>query len=220
VALGYSPISLFVVVIISSIAVTIPVFFSLKRVSSDIVPVGTNSLLIAMACRVSPLSLAEKATTLAPSAEPEHELSAYTLPGLDVEGNEETDSLMQLTTLHFPLGPYDDTSEDGEGDGGVQVEEPRGNLDAGVMRSNAENGESRINNNDNNNITYNSDLHGDVDDGPDGLGSGLQKVARSKIRWGVLKMPPEWYEEHGYEPLGFGVEGEEVTTPVEGRWYL
>ncbi|KAI3324618.1 hypothetical protein HD806DRAFT_521724 [Xylariaceae sp. AK1471] len=223
VALGYSPISLFVVVVLSSIAVTIPVFFSLKRVSSDIVPVGTNSLLISMACRVSPLSLTEKNAALAPGAESEYELSAHTLPGLDVEGNEETDSLMQLETLRFPLEPHDDTAEDGEGHGAVQVWEHRGNVDAGEMTSNAENSESHIinnNNNNNNNITYNSDLHSDVDDGPNDLDSVLRKVARSKIRWGVLKMPPEWYEEHDYEPLGFGVEGEEVTAPVEGRWYF
>lgn len=46
-----------------------------------------------------------------------------------------------------------------------------------------------------------------------------EKIARSKIRWGVLPMPPEWYEQHDYQLLGFGLESDKVTSPVQGRWY-
>ncbi|KAI0139852.1 hypothetical protein GGR57DRAFT_488414 [Xylariaceae sp. FL1272] len=46
-----------------------------------------------------------------------------------------------------------------------------------------------------------------------------QKLARSEVRWGVLSMPPEWYQNHDHELLGFGTEADIVTAPVEGKWY-
>lgn len=49
------------------------------------------------------------------------------------------------------------------------------------------------------------------------------KLARSKLRWGVIQMPPEWYaefeDEGGVEHLGFGVEEDNVQAPVPGRKY-
>ena len=51
----------------------------------------------------------------------------------------------------------------------------------------------------------------------------LGMIARSRIRWGVVEMPPEWYkfllhdEQIGH--LSFGVEADEVLPPEHGRWY-
>ncbi|RYC56619.1 hypothetical protein CHU98_g9592 [Xylaria longipes] len=51
----------------------------------------------------------------------------------------------------------------------------------------------------------------------------LRKLAQSKIRWGVVKMPPEWYIEYGndgpVEHLGFGAEDDTVSPPVSGNFY-
>ncbi|KAI1756385.1 hypothetical protein F4782DRAFT_331405 [Xylaria castorea] len=220
-ALGYSPISLFIVVVLSSILATIPVLFSLKRVSPHIVTLGSNSLLVSMACRVSPLSLAERSTTLAPDAVSKYSFLAYPLPISYTERNEETDSLLQLTTLRFPLGSHDEVGdreerggvENGELCDDVQAEEPHSNMDNREATGDVEGGELH------GNIEY-TEPDGNVDDTSEDSAYTLQKVARSKIRWGVLKMPPEWLDEHDYEPLGFGVEGDEVTSPVEGKWYL
>ncbi|KAI0868376.1 hypothetical protein GGS24DRAFT_513528 [Hypoxylon argillaceum] len=51
----------------------------------------------------------------------------------------------------------------------------------------------------------------------------LGRIARSKIRWGVVQMPPDWYQaftqddETGH--LSFGVEKDGVSPPEHGRWY-
>lgn len=50
------------------------------------------------------------------------------------------------------------------------------------------------------------------------------RIARSKLKWGVVKMPAEFYEQfRGTDTetlhLAFGVEEQEVYAPEEGRWY-
>ncbi|KAI0096094.1 hypothetical protein GGR51DRAFT_568865 [Nemania sp. FL0031] len=51
----------------------------------------------------------------------------------------------------------------------------------------------------------------------------LKKLAQSKIRWGVIRMPPEWYIEYAgdvpVEHLGFGAEEDMVSSPVSGNLY-
>jgi hypothetical protein len=51
----------------------------------------------------------------------------------------------------------------------------------------------------------------------------LEKVSQSKIRWGVIKMPADFYEEYDsnepYGHLGFGVQGEEITPPRYDELY-
>ncbi|KAI6083546.1 hypothetical protein F4821DRAFT_271700 [Hypoxylon rubiginosum] len=51
----------------------------------------------------------------------------------------------------------------------------------------------------------------------------FRKLARSKIRWGVVQMPPEWYTDFDHESfiehLSFGVEEDNVQSPVSGRMY-
>jgi hypothetical protein len=53
----------------------------------------------------------------------------------------------------------------------------------------------------------------------------LELVSQSRIRWGVVQMPPDFYSEYHcaesaqYEHLGFGVEGEDITLPVHGNYY-
>ena len=52
----------------------------------------------------------------------------------------------------------------------------------------------------------------------------FKKLARSKIRWGVVEMPPEWHAEWDNEDdvvahLSFGVEEDDVMPPEPGRLY-
>ncbi|TRX93646.1 hypothetical protein FHL15_005322 [Xylaria flabelliformis] len=208
--LGYSPVSLFIVAVLATILITIPLLFSLKRISPHIVPGATNSLLLAMACRVSPLLLDQRSTAPAPDAGSEQSFFLpHPFPNRDTEGNEDTDSLLQLTKLRFPLESYDGEEYDSTGNGELydvlQAEESHSSeVRGGELEGN----------------TTHSHLANDANDKPENLADELRRIARNEIRWGVLKMPPEWYNEHDYEPLGFATRGEDVTTPVEGKWYL
>lgn len=51
----------------------------------------------------------------------------------------------------------------------------------------------------------------------------FEKISQSKIRWGVIKMTPDFYKEYGtergYGHLSFGVEEEKVLPPVNGKYY-
>lgn len=52
----------------------------------------------------------------------------------------------------------------------------------------------------------------------------LLNVSRSRIRWGVIRMPPEWYRDYEtsavpVEHLSFGVEEDGVEPPVTGKHY-
>lgn len=52
----------------------------------------------------------------------------------------------------------------------------------------------------------------------------LEKVAQSKLKWGVVKMPDDWYQTHNesYGNVGhisFGTTEDEVENPQDGHWY-
>ena len=52
----------------------------------------------------------------------------------------------------------------------------------------------------------------------------LLNVSRSRVRWGVIRMPPKWYRDYEasvvpVEHLGFGVEEDGVEPPVTGKYY-
>ncbi|KAI0452041.1 hypothetical protein F5B21DRAFT_516319 [Xylaria acuta] len=63
----------------------------------------------------------------------------------------------------------------------------------------------------------------------DGVGRNIhepglfKRLAQSKIRWGVVEMPPEWYTKFGHHNsvghLSFGVEEDNVSPPIEGHYY-
>lgn len=52
----------------------------------------------------------------------------------------------------------------------------------------------------------------------------LKKIAQSRLRWGVVKIPPEWSSQYSgsYDQVGhvsFGTTTDEVEEPAHGRWY-
>jgi hypothetical protein len=63
----------------------------------------------------------------------------------------------------------------------------------------------------------------DAEDDEDEEPGSFKKLAQSKLRWGVVRMPPEWYEEYGQlgpvEHLSFGVEEDNPSDPVPGHLY-
>ncbi|KAI0388611.1 hypothetical protein F5Y17DRAFT_452151 [Xylariaceae sp. FL0594] len=69
------------------------------------------------------------------------------------------------------------------------------------------------------------DVNADVEDNNKKEKESIfSKLTQSKLRWGVVQMPPEWYEEyrdkgHDVGHLSFGVEEDEVRPPVEGEFY-
>ncbi|KAI0445163.1 hypothetical protein F4803DRAFT_560452 [Xylaria telfairii] len=55
-------------------------------------------------------------------------------------------------------------------------------------------------------------------------GNRSKMLAQRKLRWGVLRMPLEWYTQHGYDPdsvghLGFGTLEDGVAAPLWGHLY-
>jgi hypothetical protein len=52
----------------------------------------------------------------------------------------------------------------------------------------------------------------------------LGRIARSKVRWGVVTMPAEWHlaftQNQEVQHLSFGVEEDEVSPSEPGRWYV
>lgn len=52
----------------------------------------------------------------------------------------------------------------------------------------------------------------------------LLRVSQSRIRWGVVKMPPSWSEqfvkrETEVEHISLGLPEDDVQPPVVGHWY-
>lgn len=52
----------------------------------------------------------------------------------------------------------------------------------------------------------------------------LERVAQSKLKWGVVRMPLDWYNSYdesygGVGHVSFGTANDEVEDPVNGQWY-
>ena len=61
-------------------------------------------------------------------------------------------------------------------------------------------------------------------EGDDHESQALLKMARSRLRWGVVPMSPWWQSSfhenhHEVEHLAFGTEDQDVKPPEAGRYY-
>ncbi|TGJ83976.1 hypothetical protein E0Z10_g4817 [Xylaria hypoxylon] len=175
VVIGYSPISLIVVLIVTTTLVTIPIILSFKKLPPNMVTVGSNSLAISAACHASSLS----------QAIPDTQTQNTDSDGDGIDQGANNDNLTEMTQRRS------NESTD---------------LESASMPCNHD---LESITGDNVGVEHNIDV--------------LGEIARSKIRWGVVKMPPEWYrtftqdDEIGH--LSFGVEKDEVSSPEPGRWY-
>ncbi|TRX96986.1 hypothetical protein FHL15_002292 [Xylaria flabelliformis] len=77
--------------------------------------------------------------------------------------------------------------------------------------------------------SYDRLIHNSIETTVEGVGHNkheptlFRKLAQSKLRWGVVEMPPEWYTKFGHHSsvvhLSFGVDEDNVSPPVEGKYY-
>ncbi|KAI1370773.1 hypothetical protein F4677DRAFT_457612 [Hypoxylon crocopeplum] len=184
IAVGYSGYSLLVMLVVSCVLVPIPVFFALKKLPSNMVNIGSNSLALSAACHVSRLSHAVKprAESLMPNSPASSRLD-FPLSPSSPQYSRVLLAASRLSPASSKRQLLDRGSEDSGSDSSDGREEEQ------QQRS-----------------------------GP------FTKLARSKIRWGVVEMPPEWHSEYDNEDgvvehLSFGVEDDEVESPEQGRCY-
>ncbi|KAI1497832.1 hypothetical protein F5X99DRAFT_353108 [Biscogniauxia marginata] len=205
IAVGYSTLSLLVMMVVSIVLIFIPPMLSLKRLPSNINNPGSNSLALSAACHPSKMSYAvSKPTLLDSPTSPSFQLppSPYmpVRPGSPAEegydmsgppnGNRHP-AMFEMQTLgtrelsqHSMSSSRQLISQDDEDDAEAE------------QREDSENG---------------------------GEEGSFGRLARSELRWGVIEMPPEWCTEYDgdgpVEHLGFGVEEDKVSSPVAGRFY-
>ncbi|KAI0180980.1 hypothetical protein GGR52DRAFT_577653 [Hypoxylon sp. FL1284] len=198
VAVGFSPYALLAILILSCLLIIIPVLLSLKRLSPNTVDIGSNSFALAAACHVSGLSHA--------ADHPEH---------LRASGTTDSSSALNYFSTAFcstqslwspsyePAASTDLASDIEMQQLGTAYQPPCRQPLASERLS--------------------SDSAPEDDSSDSGEWSLLEKLARSKIRWGVVQMPPEWYTDSDHEAfiehISFGVEEDNVQPPVSGRMY-
>ncbi|KAI1477430.1 hypothetical protein F4774DRAFT_196462 [Daldinia eschscholtzii] len=205
VALGYSGYSLLVMLTVSCFLILLPAILSLKKLPSNMVIIGSNSLALSAACHVSRLSYA-----VTSSREP-----IFT----DVPTSSRFDhspTLKSPMRSHTPF-PDETYADQRSGNDSIEMQNLTPMLSTTPLQSLWQSSSSKK-----------SLLERPEEDLSEAGGeqpeSQFTKLARSKIRWGVVKMPPEWHAEYDnddapVEHLSFGVEEDEVTPPEPGRLY-
>ncbi|KAI2625580.1 hypothetical protein GGR54DRAFT_629151 [Hypoxylon sp. NC1633] len=201
VAVGYSGYSLLALLVVSCVLVLIPIALSLKKLPSHNI-IGSNSLALSAACHVSRLSCAFEAPADslfdALPTSPQCDLAATPM---SPEAYRDPSFEMHHLTIPSPTPTLHRASQQSLTSSERRLLDcDRGSEDGSGGGSEAE-GKLRQQHN-----------------------SPFTKLARSRIRWGVVRMPPEWHAEYDHEDgpvehLGFGVEDDGVEPPVPGRWY-
>lgn len=201
VAVGYSAWTLLALLITICLLICVPIVLSLSRLPGDIGNVGNSSIAISAACHVSPgatVAVEKPPNTLAPQN------SRASTP----QGS--ADSLPQNSNR---LRSADDVDDEGSTLGGSQQTLQARNIvdDDGIEMERLLTSGSSIN------------LRAQVSRGELTRNELLEKISQSKIRWGIIRMPDEFYKKYPssqpYEHLGFGVEGEDILPPQYGQLY-
>jgi hypothetical protein len=220
VALGFSMQALLVLIIVSCVLICVPIALSFQKLPGDIVNVGSNSILISAACHVSPE--ANVATDFDASS-----------PGYSPPGSSRVSLASKFEVAppaYSPLrsvgGPHGDDGDYGEASdwvGGGAGGGRRTSHQARGSVSGASPGGEGIEMQQL--ITRGSiiSMRSEYSKGQLTKEALFEKISQSKIRWGVIRMPPDFYKDYDsadpYEHLGFGVEGEEVLPPQYGKSY-
>ncbi|KAI0016513.1 hypothetical protein F4780DRAFT_797808 [Xylariomycetidae sp. FL0641] len=211
VALGFSTTSMLTLMIVSLLCVLVPPFLSWKKLPLDIVSPGGNSLAISAACHSSPLSYAVRASknSRSSSDSPNPSPASPASPCMPVRQDEATKA--STSTML--------SNAENQGAGAA---------DALEMRQLSVDRRSLLSKMSERSVSSRDDEQGeDVEQGGDLAQEkeeqSLRNIAQSRIRWGVIQMPPEWYSNwDADEPvghLGFGVPEDDVEKPVPGRMY-
>lgn len=212
VAVGWIMYSLLTLLCVVCVLITIPVFLSFQRLPVGMVNVGSNSLAISASCHASALTMAGNP-------------SANTHPGFSSLRKSSTSKLLPLEGAYSSLkGPSIDDGKANALGGGLGMDGSALEMQALADQKGSEKTlESRSDSE-----SYEACKHHYR---PVGHIEQFAQLSRSKIRWGVIEMSPEWYEEQqnynitrpGRAPepvghLGFGVE-DGVKPPARGHWY-
>ncbi|KAK6864134.1 hypothetical protein PG995_000662 [Apiospora arundinis] len=212
VAVGSSGYSLMALLCVSCVLVTFPLVLSFQKLPIGMVNVGSNSLAISASCHASPLTAAGKQSASPTSS-----------------------SLRKTSTPKLAKGTYSSlrrrstSLEDGDVLGG-SLGMDGGFLEMQALASNKSLQQTLAVNRNDSELSYESYKHRY---GPVGSSELFEQLSQSKIRWGVVEMPPEWSDEQcshdnmaddgdREQPvghLGFGVQGDLVRPPVWGHWY-
>ncbi|KAI2467389.1 hypothetical protein F4781DRAFT_423354 [Annulohypoxylon bovei var. microspora] len=207
IAVGYSSYSLLGLIVVSCVLVVVPFFLSWKRLPSNMVNIGSNSLALSAACHASILSCAVqgRADSLM--------LDSPAMSRLDLP---ETPQPLKQSYTRIPGDTYDESI----GGEGFEMRKFRAASVSTIHQSSQLSLASQQllpdrSSEDGANTGYEK---------ADEQGGPFTKLARSKIRWGVVKMPPEWHAEYDNEAgtvehLSFGVEKDGVQPPEVGGCY-
>lgn len=179
-------------IIASCALIILPTILAWKQLPDGIVHVGTNSLAISAACHVSPLSGVRDNSSSRPFVLPWPRVEALSLSYESV-GSGLDDGIIADT-------PENQETRLMQGAEGIEMESliPETRLRTeSLMEEDAQVSETR-------------------DD-------RLIRVSESELRWGVVKMPPAFYDlfdsDVPYEHLGFGVQEDMVSPPIESKLY-
>ncbi|KAI1764186.1 hypothetical protein GGR53DRAFT_530815 [Hypoxylon sp. FL1150] len=202
IAVGYSGKALLSLLVVSCVLIMIPFLLSFKRLPQNIVNIGSNSLAISAACHASTLSRAVKpwADSLLDNSPISSRLTLPATPR----------SPERLRTFLSGEQFTDDPN-------GSSIEMQR--LETTSTRKSSHlslASSSRLL------LRHSEDSDSNVGDEQDI--SQFRKLARSKLRWGVVPMHPEWHAEHDNEDgvvehPSFGVEDDDVKPPESGHYY-
>ncbi|KAI0172693.1 hypothetical protein GGR52DRAFT_580403 [Hypoxylon sp. FL1284] len=197
VSIGFSTYALLVTLIVSCLMIVVPGLLSLKRLSQNITTIGRNSFALAAACHTSKLSHAAKTPGGSTATDVVELPRPFSFPSTSLNSEETT------------LGLAYDNINNAPRLSGVMMQHPATAQQWPSRRSSAS--EQLID----------GQVLGKDDIGKHGR---FWKLARSKICWGIVEMPPEWYGEYEregllVEHLSFGAEEDNVQRPVPGRLY-
>ncbi|KAI1455288.1 hypothetical protein F4805DRAFT_468796 [Annulohypoxylon moriforme] len=209
VAIGYSGYSLLGLMMVSCLLILVPFFLSWNRLPSNMVNIGCNSLALSAACHASILSHAVKGSTDSPKSD------SPAISNVDIP---ETPQPLKQSYSPVPSG---DINDENVGEDGFEMKKYRPASVTTINQSSQLSLSSRQlipnrDSEDGNETGYKTDYGQGI--------SPFTKLARSKIRWGVVKMPPEWHAENDNEAgrvdhLSFGVEEDNVQPPEAGECY-
>ncbi|TGJ75782.1 hypothetical protein E0Z10_g10957 [Xylaria hypoxylon] len=197
VAVEYSPTSLIVLIIVSSVLVTIPLILALKRLPSNITQPGSNSLAISAACHSPTISRASREPPTVEeslSSRFEDMPSSYRPVRTCSSANLDIDLSSQRSSRKSSLwrsGPYSTLRS-------WFLEERKVGKEDGVEDE-------------------------DDDDDEDNARGPFRRLAQSRLRWGVISVPAGWYGGYGHDGpvghLGFGAKEDKPKDPVPGHMY-
>ncbi|KAI1204960.1 uncharacterized protein F4807DRAFT_301545 [Annulohypoxylon truncatum] len=212
VAVGYSGYSLLGLIVASCVLVLVPFFLSWKRLPPNMVNIGSNSLALSAACHASILSCAVKgrADSLM--------LDSPAAPNFDLPETPQPPQPLRQPYALLTNEAYDESI----GGDSFEMKKYRPASVTTINQSSQSSSVSKLLLPDRSSEDGDDDMGDKADDeqhnGP------FTKLSRSKIRWGIVKMPPEWHAENDNEAgrvehLSFGVEDDDVQPPEPGECY-